>query len=116
MIIAIIFIVIILNVDVFIINNDNNIKNIPNSILQCNQLNDMNYENNPNITVSEEILDFIEQIFERRRVIEERNELMNNNTVNKKIKRTVVDNSQNVHDSKIRQEVSDAIIKLIKNS
>ena len=100
--------------------NDNNIKNIPNSILQCNQLNDLNYENNTNITVSEEILDFIEQIFERRRVIEERNELMNNNIVNnnivyKKIKRTVVDNSQNVHDSKIRQEVSDAIIKLIKN-
>lgn len=98
-----------------LIIHDNNIKNIPNSILQCNQLNDLNYENNPNITVSEEILNFIEQIFERRRVIEERNALMNNNIVNNKIKRTIVDNSQNVHDSKIRQEVTDAIIKLIKN-
>lgn len=95
--------------------NDNNIKNIPNSILQCNQLNELNYENNPNITVSEEILDFIEQVFERRRVIEERNTIINNNNVIKKIERTVVDNSQNVHDNKIRQEVSDAIIKLIKN-
>lgn len=99
-----------------LIINDNNIDRIPNSILQCNNLNDLNYENNPNIQVSEEILEFIQNIFERIRERRERNQLINevrqglDNT-----KRTVANDSQNVHDVKVRVEVANAIKKLMQD-
>lgn len=99
-----------------LIINNNNIDRIPNSILQCNNLSELNYENNPNIQVSEEILEFIQNVFERIRERRERNEALNEIRNNFGVKpRTVTDDSQNVHDVKVREEVAEAIKKLMKD-
>ena len=45
--------------------NDNNIDRLPESIIQCINLKNLNYENNRNIKVSENVLDFVQDIFER---------------------------------------------------
>lgn len=128
--------------------NDNNIDKLPESIIQCRNLKKLNYENNKNIKISENVLDFVQEIFERIRQEEERkrqeqeillrqeerrrqenwNRINNNNnfnntyynletleTVKKKVKKTVNEDSQNVHDIKIRDEVANAIKILIKD-
>lgn len=123
--------------------NDNNIDRLPKSIIHCTNLKKLNYENNRNIKVSENVLDFVQEIFERIREEEERarqeqerlrqeqqiliqenwntinNNFYNNNNFNnnnhKTVKKTVNEDSQNVHDVKIRDEVANAIKILIKD-
>jgi hypothetical protein len=97
-----------------LIVHNNRLQNLPANLIQCNRLNELNYEGNPNINVTEEQLAFIEEIFERRRAAEEALavEGVGNGGVTKKI---VYGDSQNVHDVKIRDEVSDVIKKLMKD-
>ena len=99
-----------------LIVNNNNLTELPDGILNCNQLMKLDYEGNPNITVSEEILAFIEGIFERHREIrEQENDLIapyGNYVIDTDL---VYDDSQNVHDSKIRKEISKAIEILMKD-
>lgn len=98
--------------------NNNCIKEIPENIIECVQLNYINYENNPNIYVSENVLHFIENIFERIRIRNERiaQERLPQQAqqANKELK-TVINNSQNVHETNIRKEVANAINILIKD-
>lgn len=101
-----------------LIINNNNLTELPDGILNCNQMIELNYEGNPNITVSEEILAFIETIFERQRAIREQQQ--NNNLIapyGNYVKETdiIYGDSQNVHDSKIRKEISKAIEILMKD-
>jgi len=98
--------------------NNNNIKQIPENIIECTQLNYINYEGNSNIYVSENVLNFIENIFERIRIENERIEqerlAQQAQQANKELK-TVINNSQNVHETNIRKEVANAINILIKD-
>lgn len=102
-----------------LIVNNNNLTELPDGILNCNQMTKLNYEGNPNIVVSEDILAFIETIFERQREIREEQQ-QNNNLIapyGNYVKETdiVYGDSQNVHDSKIRKEISKAIEILMKD-
>lgn len=98
-----------------IIVNNNRLTYLPDSLIRCNHLETLNYENNLNIQVTEEQLEFIERIFEAIREREERARLLRGvnvlNNLPNRVK-TVHNDAQNVHDVTIRKEVSDAIKKL----
>ena len=96
--------------------HNNRLTELPGNLIQCNRLNELNYEGNPDINITEEQLEFIEAIFERRRQAEEATraqQAVQNGAFGGK--RVVYADSQNVHDIKIRDEVAEVIKKLMKD-
>jgi hypothetical protein len=100
---------------------DNDIKTFPDSFILCTNLQELKYENNNNLYLSREQLDFIEQTFERLRVRQNdaiqlqgraNNGMRNNVGIN--ITPTVYNYGQNVHNNKIHDGIEKSIQTLIQ--
>ena len=99
--------------------SNNNIKILPDTFILCTNLENLNYENNNNLNVSKEQLDFIEEIFERIRIRErdetELRDTLDNiiqfreNNVGKSKTPTIYNFSQNVHNNKIHDDLEKSI-------
>ena len=85
---------------------NNNVGVVPNSIMNCRYLTDFKYEGNPNIFISEEILEFIDQQFANR-------ETINLNADDNYVApvKTVYNDGQNVH----MKGVTEAVIKAVNH-
>lgn len=86
----------------------NNLTHLPNSLINCQNLVNLNYEKNERIIISEELLEFIDQVFQRQRAANNRG---NNNTI---LIKNIYTDGQNVHDIQIASEVRNSIEKLMK--
>jgi len=93
---------------------NNNIDEIPDSIMNCNSLTNLKYDGNRRIRVSEEILEFIDEIVRRNR--ERNNYHANANNVFDKHVKTVYRDGQNVHDKSIDKSVLESLQKIIKET
>lgn len=85
----------------------NRLGTLPNSILGCQRLRNINYEGNP-IILNEEILNFFERVIPENMANEE-NQIINNNNLignnNINIPKTIYNDSQNVHDTQVTNEI-----------
>ena len=94
--------------------DNNNLYLLPDNLLQCINLVDLTYENNPNLVVTPDQLDFIEQQFENIRIQEVqqqetqqiRTNILETNTP------TIYNYGQNVHNSKINGDLRKSITNL----
>lgn len=104
--------------------HNNDITILPDSFIHCIHLEKLNYENNTNLHVSKEQLQFIEDIFERIRIREREEEerrvtlddirYYRENVRNKSKTLTIYNFSQNVHNNKIHSDVEKSIETLMK--
>ena len=93
---------------------NNNLNTLPYSIIHCNELCDLKYDNNKSIRIQEEILEYIDQIFAQRinRAYEQERIRENQNCQNNLIlTQSVYNNGQNVHD----QTINNDVVKSINN-
>jgi hypothetical protein len=100
----------------------NRLRTLPDSIMNCTSLINLKYENNLDIDIPEEILDFIDQQFERRRVqvnlIQTETNVVNmdfDDIDDDDDDDDIYRDGQNVHDSTINQNVRESINNLIKH-
>ena len=99
---------------------NNRLRSLHNSILNCNNLQDLKYENNPQIMVSNEILEFIDQLFLINRMQNTQNNQplrmnYNNFIITKPKLRNVYKDGQNVHDTTINSSTRNSIKNIIKS-
>jgi len=98
---------------------DNQLRRLSNTILNCSSLQSLNYENNYNIEVSFEVLEFIEKQFDK---VFEEEEKLKALELKKALKGksdshlliSYFDNAQNVHNVKIRKDIQNIIAKLFE--
>lgn len=93
---------------------NNNLNSIPPSIMNCNLLTNLKYDNNKYIHVREDILEFIDQVVRINRM-NNTNRNNNNNRFNKYVK-TVYRDGQNVHDRTIEGDVLESLKKIISKT
>ena len=111
---------------------NNNIPFIPITLMLCNRLIDLDYSDNPNIIIEDDILKFIDERFHGRRdeynrinrlrrandiIREERarqNNMLGIGGSDDQGPNTIYDDAQNVHDHKITEDVQKSIERLLE--
>ena len=107
--------------------NNNNLTSLPEeSLRRCNDLIKLNYENNPNITISEAFLNHIDAHFTivharielEQAIIQEEQRAMRLDEQRRNIVPlgTIYSDSQNVHSSKITKQMTENIKYLVNRS
>ena len=99
--------------------SDNNIKYLSKSILECNNLQSLNYENNDNIEIDLEILKYIDKKFDdlsKKIDLKINKEKVKDyyNTEYNNIE-TIYDNPQNAHNIKIKEKILDSISNILND-
>lgn len=97
--------------------SNNNLKILSDTLIKCINLKHLNYENNPEIDISKTVLQFIDRRFhfisqEESKKEQHIKEIYNSNYEETK---TVYNNSQNVHNIKIRNDVVSSIISILND-
>ena len=105
---------------VSIICNNNNIEKLHESLVNCKNLEKLNYENNENIEISFELLDFIEnrfhEISSKSKKIETKDDIKKIYSSNVDEMKNIYKDSQNAHNSSIRNGIIESISSMLNDT